>query len=188
MLYSIFSLVLDVLVGLVGGACLLRLYMQWLRAPFGNPLGQFVLAVSNWIVLPLRRLLKLRVRWDVASLIAAFVVELLQFVLLWFVAGMGGGVEGALTLVPMLALFGVVRLTVSGMTGLLVAFAVLSWVQPNSPLYCTLERLCSPLLRPVRRILPLVGGIDLSPLAVLVLLQIAARVLDQLQAEVSRYL
>ncbi len=182
MLYSIFSLVLDVLAGLVGGACLLRLYMQWLRAPFGNPLGQFVLAVSNWIVLPLRRLLPVRAGWDVASLLAAFVVELLQFVLLWFVAGMGGGIEGALTVVPVLALFGMARLAVSGMTGLLIAYAVLSWVQTRSPLYSTLERLCQPLLQPVRRIVPLVGGIDLSPLVLLVLLQIAGMVLGTLQA------
>ena len=55
MLYSIFSLVLDVVAGLLGGACLLRLYMQWMRTSFGNPLGQFVLALSNWVVLPLRR-------------------------------------------------------------------------------------------------------------------------------------
>lgn len=184
MLYSIFSLVLDVLAGLVGGACLLRLYMQWLRAPFNNPLGQFVLAVSSWIVLPLRRVLPLRLGWDVASLIAALVIELVQFALLWMVAGSGGGLEGALTVVPVLALFGVVRLAVSGMTGLLMVYAVLSWVQTRSPLYATVERLCQPLLQPVRRIIPLVGGIDLSPLVLLVLLQITGMVLGALQAAV----
>ena len=184
MLYSIFSLVLDVLAGLVGGACLLRLYMQWLRAPFSNPLGQFVLAVSNWIVLPLRRVLPLRAGWDVASLLAALVIELVQFALLWVVAGSGGGLEGALTVVPVLALFGVARLAVSGMTGLLMVYAVLSWVQTRSPLYATVERLCQPLLQPVRRFVPLVGGIDLSPLALLVLLQIAGMVLGALQAAV----
>lgn len=182
MLYSIFSLVLDVLAGLVGGACLLRLYMQWLRAPFSNPLGQFVLAVSNWIVLPLRRVLPIRAGWDVASLLAALLIELVQFALLWFVAGMAGGAEGALMVLPVLALFGVARLAISGMTGLLMLYTVLSWVQTRSPLYATVERLCQPPLQPIRRAVPLVGGIDLSPLVLLLLLQIAGMVLGALQA------
>ncbi|MGB4361230.1 MAG: YggT family protein, partial [Rhodoferax sp.] len=61
MLYQIISLLLEVVVGVVGGACLLRLYMQFLRIPMsarsGNPLGRFVFALTDWIVLPLRRVL-----------------------------------------------------------------------------------------------------------------------------------
>ncbi len=53
MLYQIPSFLLDVIVGLLGGACLLRLYMQYHRVPFGNPLGRFVFAITDWIVLPL---------------------------------------------------------------------------------------------------------------------------------------
>ena len=56
MLYQIPSFLLDVIVGLLGGACLLRLYMQYHRVPFGNPLGRFVFAITDWIVLPLRRI------------------------------------------------------------------------------------------------------------------------------------
>src|SRR5688500_6147448 len=56
MLYQIPSFLLDVIVGLLGGACLLRLYMQLQRVPFGNPLGRFLFAVTDWIVLPLRRI------------------------------------------------------------------------------------------------------------------------------------
>ena len=73
-----------------------------------------------------------------------------------------------------LAVFGVVRLAISSVTGLMIVYAILSWVQAGSPLYDVIDRLCAPLLRPLRRIIPLVGGLDLSPLALLVLLQVAA--------------
>lgn len=179
MVYSIFSLLLDVLAGLVGGACLLRWYMQWRRVPFANPIGQFVMAVSNWLVLPLRRLLPIRFGWDIASLLAAYLIELAQYGLLWIVAGMPGSTVLNL---PLLALFGLLRMVVSGLTGLLIVYAVLSWFQPGrSPMADTLDRLCQPLLTPIRRLVPLVGGVDLSPLVLLVLLQIAALVLGSVQ-------
>ena len=186
MLYSIFSLVLDVVSGIAGGACLLRLYMQVLRVPFGNPLGQFVLAITNWLVLPLRRVLPTGFNLDWASLLAAYLIELAQFGLLWGVSSLADGHTAGVTLVPVLALFGLARLVISGLTGLLIVYAVLSWVQTHSPVFDTVERLCQPLLRPLRRIVPLVGGVDLSALVLLVLLQIAAMVLGYLQMGVLR--
>jgi hypothetical protein len=57
MLFQIISFLLDVAAGLLGGACLLRLYMQYQRIPFGNPVGRFVFALTDWIVLPLRKVL-----------------------------------------------------------------------------------------------------------------------------------
>ena len=85
-----------------------------------------------------------------------------------------------------LALFGLARVAVSGLIGLLIVHAVMSWVQARSPLADVIARLCEPILRPFRRIIPLVGGIDLSPLAVLVLLQVVMIVLGHLQASVMR--
>jgi YggT family protein len=67
---------------------------------------------------------------------------------------------------------------------LVIVYAILSWVQSDSPLVQVIDRLCAPLLRPFRKHIPLVGGIDLSPLALLVLLQVAAIVLGYLQAAV----
>jgi YggT family protein len=183
MLYSILSFLLDVVAGLVGGACLLRCYMQWLRVPFGNPIGQFVLAVTNWLVLPLRSVITARWHWDVASLVGAFVVELAQYAVLWVISGMFTGALGsAWTILPVLAIVGLVRLVISGLTGLVIVYAVLSWVQPSHSLLSdTLERLCLPVLTPLRRRLPLLGGVDLSPLVLLVLLQIAAMLLGSIQ-------
>jgi YggT family protein len=182
MLYQIVSFLLDVVTGLLGGACLLRLYMQHQRIPFGNPVGRLIFALTDWIVLPLRRLIPAAGRWDLASLVAVFLLELAQFGLLWLLAGRGAG-AGA---VPVLALFGLVRLTISGLTALLVVYAILSWVQSDSPLADIIGRLCSPILRPVRKLLPLVGGVDLSPLVVLVVLQVGAMVLSAAQVAVLR--
>jgi YggT family protein len=182
MAYQIISFLLDVVAGLIGGACLLRLYMQYQRIPFGNPVGRFVFALTDWIVLPLRKVLPPIRKVDTASAVAMYLVELAQFALLWLAAGRGSGLE----MLPVLAIFGVARLLISGLTGLVIVYAVLSWVRADSPIVDVIERLCAPLLRPWRRIIPLVGGIDLSPLAFLVMLQVLAIVLAYLQAAVLR--
>lgn len=180
--YQILSLLLDVAAGLLGGTCLLRLYMQYQRVPFGNPVGRFVFALTDWIVLPLRRVLPAVRRVDTASLVAAYLFQLAQVAILWLLAGGAGG--GAM--VPVLALFELARLAVSALTALVIIYAVLSWVNADSPMADVVDRLAAPLLRPWRRLIPLVGGIDLSPLAFLVALQVVAIVLSSLQASVLR--
>lgn len=177
MLYQIVSFLLDIAAGLLSGVCLLRAYMQWQRISFANPIGQLVFALSDWLVLPLRRMLPAAKRWDWACLLAALLVQLLHYVLLWLLLGAGAG----WTALPWLALFGTLRVALSGTIGLLIVYAVMSWVQSNSPVADTIARLCEPLLRPVRRVVPLVGGIDLSPLVLLVLLQVATMLLAGLQ-------
>lgn len=182
MLYQIISFLLDIAAGLFGGACLLRMYMQYQRVPFGNPVGRFVFALTDWLVLPLRRVLPPVGRIDSASLVAAFLIELVQFLVIWLLLGRAT----VLAMLPVLALFGLLRLVISGLTGLVIVYAILSWVQSDSPLVDVIDRLCAPLLRPFRKHIPLVGGIDLSPLALLVLLQVAAIVLGYLQAAALR--
>lgn len=182
MAYQIISFLLDVAAGLLGGAFLLRLYMQYQRVPFGNPVGRFVFALTDWLVLPLRRILPAMGRVDTASLVGVYLVELAQFSLLWLMTGRITGFE----ILPLLALFGVLRLVISALTGLVIVYAILSWVRADSPIVDVIDRLCAPLLRPWRKLIPLVGGIDLSPLAFLVALQVAAIVLAYLQAAVLR--
>ncbi|MFD0667630.1 YggT family protein [Ramlibacter sp. MAHUQ-53] len=180
MLFQIISLLLDVAAGLLGGACLLRLYMQHQRIPFGNPVGRFVFALTDWLVLPLRRVLPALGRIDTASLVGAWLIELLHMALLW---GLLGARESAAVL-PLLALFGLARLVISSLTGLVIVAVLLSWVRSDSLVADIIERLCAPLLRPFRRVIPLVGGIDLSPLVLLLLLQVAGIMLAALQASV----
>ena len=184
MLYQIVSLLLEVAAGLLTGVCLLRLYMQLQRIPMsarsGNPMGPFMFALTDWLVLPLRRVLPAMGRWDTASLVAAYLTQMVLFGVQWLMLGGGAGWIS----VPVLALFGIARMTISALTGLVIVYAVLSWVQTQSQLSDLLERLVAPALTPIRKIVPLVGGVDLSPLVLLVLLQIAAIVLGALQASV----
>ncbi len=181
MLFQIFSLLLEVVAGVLGGACLLRLYMQYQRIPMsarsGNPLGRFVFALTDWLVLPLRRFVPSAGRWDLSSLVAAWLIELAMFSLIWVFTSFVDSYVSVL----ILAAFGVVRLVISGLTGLVIVYAVLSWVQSRTVLSDIIERLVAPFLAPIRRFVPLVGGVDLSPLVLLVLLQVAAIVLGHLQ-------
>jgi YggT family protein len=182
MLYQIVSLLLEVASGLVTGICLLRLYLQYQRiamsARSGNPMGKFIFALTDWLVLPLRRVVPAVGRWDMASLLGALLVQLAQFVILWLLTGKGA----SLASVAVLALLGVARVAISGVSGLVIVYAVLSWVQTQSTMSDVLERMVMPLLIPIRRLLPLVGGVDLSPLVLLVILQVAGIVLGSVQA------
>lgn len=184
MLYQITSLLLEVAAGLIAGTCLLRLYMQYQRIPMsvrsGNPLAKFIFALTDWLVLPLRRVIPSVGRWDMASLVGAFLVQLAQFVILWALTGM----MASMLSVVVLAAFGLVRMAISGMTGLVIIYAILSWVQSHSVGADFLERLVLPVLIPIRRVVPLVGGIDLSPLVLLLILQVAGIVLGSIQAAV----
>jgi YggT family protein len=114
--------------------------------------------------------------------VAAYLVELLQFSVLWLLTGQ----LTSFAILLMLAFFGLLRLAVWWLTGLMIAYAVLSWIQSNSPVADVLNRLCAPLLAPFRKIIPLVGGVDLSPIAFLLALRIAAYGLAYLQAVALR--
>ncbi|MDH4450744.1 MAG: YggT family protein [Rhodoferax sp.] len=181
MLYKIVVLLLEVVSGLLTSTCLLRLYMQHQRIPLaahsGNPLGRFVFALTDWLVLPLRRVIPALGRWDMASLVAAWLVQLAHMGILWT----WNGFSTAPVALLVLAAVGVVRLALSGLTVLVLVYAVLSWVQTRSPLSDLMGRLVEPLLAPIRKRMPLVGGVDLSPLVLLVLLQILTIVLGDIQ-------
>jgi YggT family protein len=176
-LLQIVNLILDVAAGLVGGACLMRLVMQWQRLPFQNPIGRFVFAVTDWLVMPLRRLLPAVGRLDTSSLVAAWLMKLSHLMVMWLLGGAQAAVMGVLVA----SVFGVLHWLVSGLSVIILLYAVLSWVQPNSGSMMLLSRLVEPWLAPIRNALPKPGGIDLSPLVLLVILQIAGMLLAGLQ-------
>jgi YggT family protein len=181
MLIQMASLILQVIVGMLAGTCLLRLYMQWHRIPLaakaGNPLGPFIFALTNWLVLPLRRILPALGRLDTASALAAYLVVLGKIGLM-ILLGMGGGEWWMIMWVAFLDLLG---LCLSGLFGLVLVHVVLSWVRTDSPMADWVDRMVLPLLWPLRRILPTLGGIDLSPLVLLLLIQLCEVVLRHLQ-------
>lgn len=155
-------------------ALLLRFLLQWLRASFRNPFSQFLVALTNFIVLPLRKVIPGLGGLDLASLLAAWLVELVMALLVLAVNGFPLVVAGW-GVVPGVALWAAVKLLSLGIyvfMGAVLLQALLSWVNPYSPVAPVLYALSEPLLRPVRKILPPIGGIDLSPLVVLLALQL----------------
>ena len=185
MLLQIFSLVLHFAVGLVAGTCLLRMYMHVLRINLsvsgGNPLAPFVFAITNWIVLPVRRMVPAIGRLDTASLVAAYAVLLAKHALLWLVAGATASSLSLLTH----AGFELLGVVLSSLMWLVLGYALMSWFNTASDLRYFLAQLVEPLLRPLRRVLPQMGGVDLSPIALLLLIQIAEIVLHTVQMQVS---
>jgi YggT family protein len=177
MVYQMVSMVLEVVAGLIAGTCLLRFLMQWQRISFHQPLGQFVFAVTDWLLLPLRRAIPPWSAWDLSSLVGAFLIKLVQYSLLLLVAGG----QGSWVLLPLVSRVGLAQLVVSALSALVLVLAVMSWVNPGSPMYALTSRLCEPFLRPFQRVIPSIGGVDLSPLALLLVLQILGMLLSGLQ-------
>lgn len=178
MLFEIVNFLLDVASTLVGGACLLRMYMRWRGIGMDNPIGQFVLALSDWLVKPLRRILPASGRVDAASLLGAWLLKMVQYAVFMLLLGLSRW-----ALLPVLALLGVAKLAASVATAVIIVAAILSWMQNRTPIAGLLDRLTAPLLAPLRRVVPLVGGVDLSPLIAVVALQVLAMVLGALQAQ-----
>jgi YggT family protein len=185
MLLQIFSLVLHFAVGLVTGTCLLRMYMHLmginLSRSGGNPLAPFVFAVTNWIVLPVRRYVTALGRLDTASLMAAYAVLLAKHSLLWIMAG---ATAHWLSLVTN-AGFELLSIILSSLMWLVLIYVLMSWMKTANDAAYYLAQLVEPLLRPIRRVLPHMGGVDLSPIAVLLLIQIAEIVLHNVQMQVA---
>ena len=175
LLNSILILIIDTVASVLGGVLLLRFWTQIVRVRPPNAVSQFTYQLSDWLVKPLRRLVPGVGGFDWASLIGAFLVVVLAMTLgLWL--------ENGLTVQNVLV-FSLLRLLqwiLYGFMGLILIEAVFSWVNPDAPLAPFVRALTNPLLRPLRRIIPLIGNIDLSPLVALVLLQIALRVVSAL--------
>ncbi|MDP2816767.1 MAG: YggT family protein [Polaromonas sp.] len=188
MLIRILAFLLETLFFVLIGATLLRAWMNYLRINMRAQPGIFVMAVSDWIVKPLRRVLPVAVaqsRVDWASVLAAFVLALLYALLgALLIGALSGGLQAMadlnLMLLPALLLAGLkmlLRVALQVAFVAVLAFAIISWVQPGSAMYVLLGRLTEPLLAPLRRVIPQIGGVDLSALVLLLLLQIGLMVL-----------
>ncbi len=187
MLLRILSFLLETLFFLLIGAALLRAWMNWCRVNMHAQPGSFVMAVSDWLVKPLRRVLPaviVKAKIDWASLIAAAILALAYALLSAVLFGMLVGASDAASFAPsaMLSLVGfalkmLIRVALQTLMILVIGFAILSWVQPGSPAYSLLGRLTEPLLAPLRRVIPAVGGLDLSALALILILQIGLMIL-----------
>ncbi|MDD2777128.1 MAG: YggT family protein [Gallionella sp.] len=168
MLRELAVLLLDAFVQGFAGLLFFRFLLQWLRAPMRNSAGEFIMALTDWVVLPVRRHIPALHGLDSASLLLAYGVEVLYLGLLLTVEGSGFAFLGLLVLA-------IVKLMVMAVYLLIVALlvqAVLSWTNPHTPLAPLLNAITQRFLAPIRRIIPLVGSIDLSPLVLLIICQI----------------
>lgn len=162
------------------GAALLRAWMNQLRINMSRQPGRFVMALTHWMVGPVRKILPRPLAQspvDWGSLLAAVLLAIAYGgVRLMLNVALAPGSQPAvfpLVAIPVLALHLMLRVVLQGLIVLLLVYAVLSWVQPGAPVMGTLDRLCAPLLRPIRRVVPQIGGVDLSVLGLIVLLQVA---------------
>ena len=167
MFYDLFSLVLDTVAGLFAGVLLLRFWMQVVRVRAPQQLAQFTFQLTDWLVKPLRRLIPGIAGFDWASFVGAYLVALLAALLKLLV--LFGGVSLA---VSWLALLMLAQWIIYGWTALLILEVIFSWVNPHAPLAPLVQALNAPLLRPIRRIMPRLGGLDISPMILFLLLQI----------------
>ena len=165
--------VLEILVDGFVLAVLTRFYAQALRASFRNPLAQFIVALTDWAIKPLRRVVPAVMGLDTSSFLVAWVAQILLWAVILALLGMVSSAQPVFW--PALAgyaLVKVLKLSIYLLMGVVIFEAVLSWVAPYHPMRPFFDALSRPFLRPLQRIVPLVGGVDLSPLILWIVLQV----------------
>jgi YggT family protein len=182
LLGQIAHLLIQTVFGVFVYALLLRFYMQWLRAPFRNPVGQFVSALTDWIVRPLRRVVPGLLGLDLATILIAWFAEALMLVLIYWLRGFSfAGAPGiAAGMLFTLAALELVRASLYLLIGVIVIQVIISWVNPHAPLAPVFYALTRPFYAVFRRFVPAIGNVDLSPLLVLLVAQILLILLDNL--------
>jgi YggT family protein len=179
-LYSISTLIVDTIATLLAAILLLRFWMQAVRVRPPSSISQFMFQLTDWLVKPLRRVLPGIGGYDWSSLAGAFLVALLStFIHLWIASVV------SFPSVLVLAVLRLLEWALYGFMGLILIEVIFSWVNPHAPLAPLVGALTDPLMRPLRKIIPLVGSIDLSPLVAFLLLRIALYLVTALLAPLA---
>ena len=171
MLNEALLFLLDILLQPFAAILLLRFHLQWLRAPLRNPIGEFIMVLTDFVVLRVRRFVPSVRGFDSATLLLALLVEMLYLTaLLWVLDTPAQGF-----LLPGLLLLSIVKLLKISLYLLMAAVfaqAILSWVNPYSPVAPLLTAITWRFLQPLRRIVPVLGSVDLSALLLLIICQL----------------
>ena len=163
--------------------CSLRFHFQWLRVPFRNPVGEFVLATTSWMVMPARRVIPGLAGLDLAD--ARCSPGSSQVLGLWIAAAASQRSTRGRSACSRAAIVDLVRYSLYILVGAVIIQAVLSWVNPYTPVAPVFDALTRPFLRPMRRFVPPVGQFDLTPLVLVVLLQVVLILLWHLRPAVA---
>ena len=147
-------------------AILLRLLLQWVKADFYNPLSQFLIKVTNPVLVPARRIIPSIGKLDTASVVIMLLLELIQLVAIGLLSKTDFGFQ-------FLLLFAIKKLLITLLITylvLIIARVLVSWIaaQSRHPLIPLIYQLTEPVLKPFSKLLPPLGGVDLSPLFALI--------------------
>ncbi|MBX3685097.1 MAG: YggT family protein [Rhodocyclaceae bacterium] len=183
MLSSLLIFILNAVTSFFTMMLLARFFMQWQRISFRNQLGQFITTTTDWLVLPLRRVIPGLFGLDIASLLPAWALQALMVFVEFALRGLefGGNPLGVLLGVWGIGLVELARMMVYLLIAIVLVSAVLSWVNPYAPVAPVINALADPFLRPIRKVVPLIANVDLSPLVLLLLLQIVLMALGGFQ-------
>lgn len=145
---------------------LLRFWLPWLRADFRNPLAQGILKLTSPVVIPLRRVIPSFGRLDTATIVVAFVVQYIAILLILLIMGATPNI----TIIATTALVKLILLSLNLFMFAIFVRIILSWISPGqyNPAIAIIGTLTEPLLRPVRKIIPAMGGFDISPIFVII--------------------
>ena len=178
MLQDISIFLLDVLTGLILVVILLRFFLQLARANFRNPLAQAIVQLTSPLIVPVRRVVPPLGTLDTATLLVAYAAQVALLAVMQLLLGIGLPAN-----ILVLAVFELARLSLNIFFFAILIGVVLSWVAPGTynPAAALIDDLTRPILRPVRRWVPPIAGLDLSPLAATLLIGIASIVLTHLQ-------
>lgn len=180
MLSNTLHFLVDILFTLFGIVLLLRAWMFAIRLHPFNPWSRTILQVSDWLVQPIRRIVGPGNRLDWPSLIACWLTALIYLLLTWTI--LTGSLPPAQNILPALvaSFLTMARWAFNVILWATLIQAILSWVNPMAPIMPVLSTLTAPLLDPIRRVLPNLGGLDLSPLVLLIGAQVAMMLLQQM--------
>lgn len=167
---------LDIVGSLLVGILLLRCWASFIGMPSRNPLAHFSRALTDWVVRPLARVIPNQGRVEWAALLAALLLSLAIVVLKVLVAGL----SLAWDLVLIESLRQLVNWALTLVIWVTLIHVVISWVNPLAPVAPALAMLLRPLLGPIQRILPVIGGIDLSPMALLIIVYVLQMIVGRI--------
>ncbi|MDO8991161.1 MAG: YggT family protein [Sideroxyarcus sp.] len=162
---------LDVLVQPFAAVLLFRFHAVWLHVPMRNPVGEFLMAITDFAVLRARRFVPRISGLDSATLLLAFLVELVYLVLFMWLQSFPFEPFPLLGVLVWTAVK-LLKISIYLLIATLIVEAILSWVNPHTPLAPMLSAVNRPFLLPLRRRIPLVGGVDLSVLLLLIICQL----------------
>jgi YggT family protein len=167
---------LDILGSLLVGLLLLRAWAAAIGMPARNPLAHFARALTDWLVKPLARVIPSRGRVEWSALLAALVATVVVVAVKVAVSGM----SIAWDLVLVESVRQLLHWALTLVIWVTLIYVVISWVNPLAPVAPALSMLLRPLLEPIQRILPAIGGIDLSPMALLIIVYLLQMIISRI--------